>query len=382
MSVLRRKIKRAKMLAGIATGARPLTGPQYVLFRINHSCNMKCMMCSSFSELIPEQFRISQRNDMDFDFYCRLIDDCVRLDVERVSIGGEGEPALHPRFMDMLQYAKDKDLEGMAITNGSRLTRQSVERLVDMKWDELNVSMNAGNKAAHEAVTLTRAWDRISDGLLYMAELKKKRGQSQPLVRISNTIFNKNYKSITDMVRFAIEAAADEMTIGLATLDDYPNDGRNVLAMTPGEFSEARELLAQAGMLAGTSPRLKHNIDEFIETIGEEKGQLRITESVQLRIPCTVGYWLTVIDPTGPVHPCCQCEDSLGSASGSSNLCQVWSSEPYARFRKAARDLPKRGRSLDNCTCHSCDFTQGNIHYYNKLHPLRKIADLSVSPRR
>ena len=68
-------------------------------------------------------------------------------------------------------------------------------------------------------------------------------------------------------------------------------------------------------------------------------------------------------------------------AGAGGTLRQVWHSDAYGEFRRAARSLPERGRSLDNCTCHSCDFTPANIEYYNKLHPLQKVNG-RVSPRR
>lgn len=381
LSPIRLKIKRAKVLAGLATGARPLTGPRFVLFRINHTCNMKCQMCASFSDLVPPEYRITAHENMDFDLFKRIVDECVELDVERVSVGGEGEPSLHPRFMEMLQYTKANGLEGTTITNGARLTPENVERLVDMHWDELNVSMNAGNEESHRAVTMTKLWPKVRNGLMHLAELKRERDQRHPLVRQSNTIFNLNYTSIVDMMQFAIDTRADEMTIGLATLDDFPNDGRGRLALDAEQFAEAKRQLAEASKLAKSAPWLSTNVDAFLESIDSESDQMRITESVQLRIPCTVGHWLAVVDPDGAVHPCCQCEGSLGTAAGATTFKDVWSSPEYARFREAARNLPERGRSLDDCTCHSCDFTPANIMYYNKLHPLNRL-DERVSPRR
>jgi radical SAM protein with 4Fe4S-binding SPASM domain len=378
------KIKREKVLAGILTQARPLTGPRFVLFRINHTCNMKCQMCASFSELVPMEHRVLSHQDMPFELFTQLIDECVALDVERVSVGGEGEPSLHKRFFDMLIYAKEKGLEGTTITNGSMLLPKRVETLVDIGWDELNVSMNAGNRESHEKVTFTKTWDRIRDGLIHLKELKAERGTPYPRVRQSNTIFNTNYRSIVDMVRFAIETGADEMTIGLATLDDFENDGRHVLGLSAAEFAESRALLREAADLADTAPRLQTNVRDFLSSIEHESNHQRITESIQMKIPCTVGYWLAVIDPDGEVHPCCQCEDGLGASAQSkgTSFTELWYSDAYARFRQAARDLPTTGKSIDSCSCHSCDFTPANIMYYNKLHPLSKIDEASVSPRR
>jgi MoaA/NifB/PqqE/SkfB family radical SAM enzyme len=384
-SLLQIKVKRAKVLAGILTGARPLTGPRFVLFRINHTCNMKCLMCASFSELVPPEHRIDTRSDMSFELYKQLIDECTALEVERVSVGGEGEPSLHKSFFDMLAYAKSKGLEGTTITNGAMLTKKNAERIVEMQWDELNVSMNAGNQAAHERVTVTRTWERIREGLLYIAELKRAKDLSRPKVRLSNTIFNTNYTSIVDMVRFAIETSADEMTVGLATLDDYPNDGRHVLALDSEQFRETKRLLAEGAALAASAPALTTNIQTFHDTIDRETTQLRITESVQMQIPCTVGHWLAVIDPDGEVHACCQCEPSLGNASAASgsSFRDVWHGKAYAEFRDAARHLPDRkGEAIDGCTCHSCDFTPANLAYYNKLHPWKPVTSLRVSPRR
>jgi len=175
------------------------------------------------------------------------------------------------------------------------------------------------------------------------------------------------------------------MTVGLATLDDFPDDGRHVLALSSEQFGRAKDLLAEAAEVADTAPWLETNVRTFLHSIDADiaagHGHQGITESIQMEIPCTVGHWLAVVDPDGTVHPCCQCEDGLGNAAEGS-FRSVWHSETYERFREAARRLPERGRSLPNCTCHSCDFTPANVMYWNKLHPLGKIKETSVSPRR
>ena len=262
------------------------------------------------------------------------------------------------------------------------LHEKNVDKLFKMQWDELNVSMNAGNEESHRAVTMTKTWDRIRNGLIRLHQLKQKHGSRYPLIRQSNTIFNTNYTSIVDMVRFAIDTGADEMTVGLATLDDYPDDGRKSLALSPEQMAEARELLAEAAELADTAPSLTTNVRAFLESIRNESGQERITESVQFSIPCTVGHWLAVVDPDGTVHPCCQCEDGLGQVTTDESFRSVWYSDTYAAFRKAARDLPNTKTSIENCTCHSCDFTPANVMYWNKLHPMSKVSETEVSPRR
>jgi hypothetical protein len=245
--------------------------------------------------------------------------------------------------------------------------------------------MNAGNQAAHEAVTLMRTCERTREGFLHLSGFKQAQGLSLPNVGLSNTIFNTNYTSIVDMVRFVILTSANKMTVGLATLDDYPNDGHRSLALDGAQFREVKRLLSEAAALAATSPSLRKNIQALHDSIDRETNQFRITESVRMQIPRTVGHWLAVVDPDGEIHPCCQCESSLGIASGArgSSLRDVWHGKAYTEFREAARHLPDRkGEALEGCTCHSCDFTPANLTCYNKLHPWKPTKNLRVSPRR
>ena len=87
------------------------------LLEITANCNLKCPMC--FASSAPGL------SHMSYEDCCRSIDHLVKAEGEPevLQISG-GEPTVHPRFFDVLQYAVDQPIDIVMInTNGLRLAR-------------------------------------------------------------------------------------------------------------------------------------------------------------------------------------------------------------------------------------------------------------------
>lgn len=87
-------------------------------------CNLCCRGCTAFSPLAKEEF-------LDFDEYCRDMQKLAELSNHKLSsvTYTGGEPLLHPRFKDMLQYARvlfpKAEIDFM--TNGTLIPKQADE---------------------------------------------------------------------------------------------------------------------------------------------------------------------------------------------------------------------------------------------------------------
>jgi len=85
------------------------------------------------------------------------------------------------------------------------------------------------------------------------------------------------------------------------------------------------------------------------------------------------GIAVTVILGNGSVLPCCQCTEPIDQVSSDRKFSEVWASENYAGFRKAAKQLPMPNERLKTCECDNCQLRPRNIAIHNFLHPLKPI---------
>src|SRR5438045_7843479 len=101
-------------------------------------CNLRCQMC-------PIQFRRDGPPHgppafMGWDLYTRLIDQTTGL--ARLQLQGLGEPMMHPRFFDMVEYAVGRGIEVSTNTNLTLLNGNRAERCVTSGLAEVHASLD------------------------------------------------------------------------------------------------------------------------------------------------------------------------------------------------------------------------------------------------
>lgn len=89
----------------------------FVQIEIGTRCNYECFYCVG---------RDMAQTYMAWDLFAAILGHQSAPEVERVSLQGEGEPMMHPRFWDMVAAIRAKDLVPYTITNGSLLEPERV----------------------------------------------------------------------------------------------------------------------------------------------------------------------------------------------------------------------------------------------------------------
>ncbi len=108
---------------------------------ITNACNLECVHCA-YGE-------IKKRADyhpayLDWDIFTRVADEIAAHPGAILRFTCDGEPMLHPRFLDMVEYAKKLELRPTTLnTNGTLLTHDKIERLIKLGIDVVEVSLNA-----------------------------------------------------------------------------------------------------------------------------------------------------------------------------------------------------------------------------------------------
>ena len=123
--------------------AAPLSTPLTLLIEPVSLCNLKCTFCPTGDVNLTKSTG-KFRGFIDFDVYKKIIDDTKAFDspIKMLHLQKDGEPLLHPRFIDLVDYAKNAGIERVeTTTNGIALSEELNEQLTQSKLDRLKISI-------------------------------------------------------------------------------------------------------------------------------------------------------------------------------------------------------------------------------------------------
>ena len=77
--------------------------PIYVLIEPVSTCNIRCTMCFQIDKSFTKKPFMGV---MDLNFYKKIIDDCHNNGTKAITLASRGEPTLHPKLDEMLEYCR------------------------------------------------------------------------------------------------------------------------------------------------------------------------------------------------------------------------------------------------------------------------------------
>lgn len=183
--------------------------PQYVQLEPVGQCNLRCQMC-------PVQFRTDGTPNgppafMDFAAFTVLIDQFSTL--RELHLQGLGEPMMHPRFFDMVEYAVARGIRVTTNSNLTLLSRRRAERCVTSGLDCLHVSLDAASPAAFEAIRVGASFERVVGNLRLFAETRAHLHADRPRLHLVTVVMRRNLAELPALVELAHAHGAEELFV-------------------------------------------------------------------------------------------------------------------------------------------------------------------------
>jgi radical SAM protein with 4Fe4S-binding SPASM domain len=126
---------------------------------------------------------------MDFDLFCRIINDASLIGVKRIHLYLHGEPMLHPQIVEMIRYIKTKNIGVNLTTNGILFNQERMESILRSgvnSADYIVFSILGCSKKVHEKIMKGVNHDKVLKNIYDFLELRKKHGTNGPVIE---TIF-------------------------------------------------------------------------------------------------------------------------------------------------------------------------------------------------
>ena len=179
----------------------PPAFPSMLQIEPTNRCNLKCVMC-------PHGFGPpAHLSNMSLDMFKRILDEFPLLN--SVHIQGLGEPLLHPKLIDMIEYAKQRGLATAFITNLTVLNDRMAERLVRAGHDLVFVSIDSMDPAIVASLRRGASYDvlgRVLENVDRIRTVRTRLGSDKPEIEVFSIIMQHALPGLRDFVG-AIKAA-------------------------------------------------------------------------------------------------------------------------------------------------------------------------------
>lgn len=147
--------------------------PSLYWIDITRTCNLQCVMC-------PQSRGLSRREaKMPMALFRRIVDEvCENRPMLKLYLSGE--PLLHERLFDMIDYAAGSGCETMLHTNATVLTENITKRLLASSLAFLSFSFDGCTAEVYEKLRPPAKFDRVRSNIRRYLELRDQNGSRGP----------------------------------------------------------------------------------------------------------------------------------------------------------------------------------------------------------
>ncbi|MBP6385655.1 MAG: SPASM domain-containing protein [Pseudarcicella sp.] len=289
--------------------------PLSISFEPTTSCNLRCPEC-------PSGLRSFTRPTgmLEEDLFTKTIDE-IGNTLLYLIFYFQGEPYLHPKFLDMVQYASKRGVYTATSTNAHYLTDLYAEKTVKSGLDRLIISIDGTTQETYEQYRVGGNLEKVIEGAKKIVEWKKKLNSSTPHVIFQFLVVKPNQHQIEEIYQLAKQIGVDEVGLKTAQIYDY-EDGSDLIP----------------------------TIDKYARYERLTNGKYKIKN--KLLNHCWKMWHSCVITWDGLVVPCCFDKDAnyrLGNLK-ETNFKTLWGSLDYQKFRKTLIKSRSEIEMCKNCT--------------------------------
>lgn len=307
--------------------------PKYVQIEPVGQCNLRCQMC-----VIP--FRDDGPPNgppafMNFELFTRLVDGFKGM--ETLHLQGLGEPMMHPRYFEMVAYAKGKGLRVTTNTNLTLLNPRRAEQCVTCGLDDLFVSIDGATAETYERIRLRGRFERVLRNLDLLLEARRRLGVEHPSLTMVVVVMRQNLEELPALVelahRFTIPEVFVQHLAHAFTEESLPD-----------QYRPMRAFVQEQTLLEEDPERVERCFEAAREVAERLRVRLRLPRtSVKVHPPGTPGPqrcswpWSgAYIAYDGSAMPCCMVSTPDRANFGSMaalGVEQVWNGPEYEQFR-------------------------------------------------
>jgi len=146
--------------------------PIYLLIEPISSCNLRCIMCFQIDQSFTSNKEFM--GIMDFELFKKIIDEAVEGGTKAITLASRGEPTLHPKLGEMLEYCSGKFFELKINTNATKLNEKLIHQILKSGVTNMVFSIDSYEKKEYESIRVKGIFENVVNNVKKFKEIKEK----------------------------------------------------------------------------------------------------------------------------------------------------------------------------------------------------------------
>lgn len=223
-------------------------------------CNFNCKSCwrkSASKKEIEKKYS----EELSDERLLGLIDESAEIGVKEIALVGGGEPLCREVILELIKKIKSYGMKGDLVTNGSLLTQEIIETLVDIGWTRIKFSIDGANPELQDRLRGKKCFNKIINNVKLLDKAKKEKNKNFPRIGFNVVVSNQNYKDILNIIELAHKVNCNEILVLPITV--FSEEGKK-LKMSDEQMTEFQEIIKK------TLPKLEEykiysNLEKFTD---------------------------------------------------------------------------------------------------------------------
>ena len=152
--------------------------PKRVTIELTNLCNLNCRMCPRHYMDYPGGFIAPS-------LFKNLVDEMRDNHSEVMVPFFRGESLLHTDFLNLMTYAKKKELAIQLATNATLITRKLSSSMIDLGLDFISISIDSINPVNYESIRRGSNLSKIVNAVETLINEREKRLSTKPVLQVS-----------------------------------------------------------------------------------------------------------------------------------------------------------------------------------------------------
>lgn len=302
------------------------TGPAIVTFHLTNVCNLKCIYCLHHTPYKKNNIEV-KKQELNLEVFKKVIDDCRRMNVRQINLSAQGEPTLHTRIADIINYVEKKNFVLSFFTNAT-FDRNLLEYV--KKANEIKITLSSSNSAQYKKIQSQASRDifqRVVKNIFSLTANKNNRKTSN--IQINYILNSENYADLPNIFKLANDLKVDFLKIILPELSPYTE-----------KISIKKEVFTRINTIFKKiikQPYFKKIRNNVLSDYLVKKKFLDNSAPSKIR-SCFIGWYYAFINFDGEVGPCCNFKKilSVGNVYNDS-FKSIWHSKAFHKLRLAGK---------------------------------------------